>query len=289
MAVSSRVTVLSEGRSIATVATADATPRSLAALMVGRELDERPPPRPRVRARAPVMLEIEELWVSGASGARGGQGRLAAASTPARSSRSPGSRATGSASSPRRSRGSARAAARHPSPRRQAAARRRSARGAARRHRLRSRGPLRHRRRPRPQHRLESRAALLPRALGLARAAAAALGHPRACRRADRALPDRRAGPLGRGARALGRQPAEARRGARVLGAPASGRRGLADPRARRRARPRPCAPTCAKPPRRGAAVLLLSEDLDEILDARRPVARDLRGPPRRRPAALTC
>jgi ABC-type uncharacterized transport system ATPase subunit len=38
MAVADRVTVLRRGRSIATVATADATPRSLAALMVGREL-----------------------------------------------------------------------------------------------------------------------------------------------------------------------------------------------------------------------------------------------------------
>src|SRR5262249_36507042 len=41
-AVSDRVTVLRAGKSIATVATADATPRSLAALMVGRELSDAP-------------------------------------------------------------------------------------------------------------------------------------------------------------------------------------------------------------------------------------------------------
>ena len=38
-AVADRVTVLRGGRAVATVATADATPRSLAALMVGREID----------------------------------------------------------------------------------------------------------------------------------------------------------------------------------------------------------------------------------------------------------
>src|SRR5207248_4999537 len=37
--VADRVTVLRRGRSIATVSTADATPRSLAALMVGREIE----------------------------------------------------------------------------------------------------------------------------------------------------------------------------------------------------------------------------------------------------------
>ena len=44
MAVSDRVTVLRGGKTVATVATADSTPRSLAALMVGRELDESPAP-----------------------------------------------------------------------------------------------------------------------------------------------------------------------------------------------------------------------------------------------------
>ncbi len=65
-AVSDRVTVLRGGRSIATVATADATPRSLAALMVGRELAE------PVREARPVpgdpMLEVDELWVGGSRG-----------------------------------------------------------------------------------------------------------------------------------------------------------------------------------------------------------------------------
>src|SRR4029079_4366431 len=38
-AVADRVTVLQRGRSVATVDTADATPRTLAALMVGREIE----------------------------------------------------------------------------------------------------------------------------------------------------------------------------------------------------------------------------------------------------------
>src|SRR5690349_12143212 len=46
-AVADRVTVLRGGRSIATVPTADATLRSLASLMVGREMDAAAVPRPR--------------------------------------------------------------------------------------------------------------------------------------------------------------------------------------------------------------------------------------------------
>ncbi len=65
-AVSDRVTVLRGGRSIATVATADATPRSLAALMVGRELAE--PVREARPDPGEAMLEVEELWVAGSRG-----------------------------------------------------------------------------------------------------------------------------------------------------------------------------------------------------------------------------
>src|SRR5438067_6678933 len=54
-AVADRVTVLRDGRSIATVDTAEATPRSLAALMVGRELAGGGVPA----ARAPGKLELE--------------------------------------------------------------------------------------------------------------------------------------------------------------------------------------------------------------------------------------
>jgi simple sugar transport system ATP-binding protein len=62
-AVSDRVTVLRGGRSVATVATVDATPRSLAALMVGRELsDTARGPRPPAGDK---VLEVDDLWVAG--------------------------------------------------------------------------------------------------------------------------------------------------------------------------------------------------------------------------------
>jgi simple sugar transport system ATP-binding protein len=65
-AVSNRVTVLRGGRSIATVETADATPRSLAELMVGRELvDGAREPRP---APAGPILEVAGLRVRGNRG-----------------------------------------------------------------------------------------------------------------------------------------------------------------------------------------------------------------------------
>ncbi|HEX7084210.1 MAG TPA: ABC transporter ATP-binding protein [Gaiellaceae bacterium] len=66
-AVSDRVTVLRAGRTVATVDTADATPRSLASLMVGRDVSgferqERPgePGEP--------VLEIDDLWAAGDRG-----------------------------------------------------------------------------------------------------------------------------------------------------------------------------------------------------------------------------
>jgi simple sugar transport system ATP-binding protein len=68
LAVADRVTVLRGGRSMATVAAATATPRSLAALMVGREIDE----TGRVEREAPpstdVALAIEHLSVAGDRG-----------------------------------------------------------------------------------------------------------------------------------------------------------------------------------------------------------------------------
>jgi simple sugar transport system ATP-binding protein len=65
-AVADRVTVLRGGRSLETVSAADATPRSLAALMVGRELGGGGP----ARARAPgeAMLELEGVWTQGDRG-----------------------------------------------------------------------------------------------------------------------------------------------------------------------------------------------------------------------------
>jgi simple sugar transport system ATP-binding protein len=65
-AVADRVTVLRDGRALATVAAAEATPRSLAALMVGRELAG----VGAAAARAPggVVLELEDLWAPGDRG-----------------------------------------------------------------------------------------------------------------------------------------------------------------------------------------------------------------------------
>jgi ABC-type uncharacterized transport system ATPase subunit len=67
-AVADRVTVLRGGRSIATVNTADATPRELAALMVGRQVEL----AARVGREAPhgptVALEAEDLSVRGDRG-----------------------------------------------------------------------------------------------------------------------------------------------------------------------------------------------------------------------------
>ncbi|HWQ23030.1 MAG TPA: ABC transporter ATP-binding protein [Gaiellaceae bacterium] len=67
LAVSSRVTVLRGGRTVATLATADATPRSLAALMVGREVAE----ARRVERGGPpgdVALALEGVSVAGDRG-----------------------------------------------------------------------------------------------------------------------------------------------------------------------------------------------------------------------------
>jgi ABC-type uncharacterized transport system ATPase subunit len=70
MAVADRVTVLRAGRSVATLPIADATPRKLAALMVGREIDAA---RRLDREQAEfgeVVLEVEELSAAGDRGER---------------------------------------------------------------------------------------------------------------------------------------------------------------------------------------------------------------------------
>jgi simple sugar transport system ATP-binding protein len=66
-AVADRVTVLRNGRTIATVPTAEATPRSLAALMVGRELAAAQSEQPS-RTRGDCVLRIESLWAPGDRG-----------------------------------------------------------------------------------------------------------------------------------------------------------------------------------------------------------------------------
>lgn len=67
-AVADRVTVLRNGRTIATVPTAEATPRSLAALMVGRELAAAQSEQAS-RTRGDCVLRIENLWAPGDRGA----------------------------------------------------------------------------------------------------------------------------------------------------------------------------------------------------------------------------
>jgi general nucleoside transport system ATP-binding protein len=66
-AVADRVTVLRRGKSVATVPAADATPRSLAALMVGRELEA----GQRQTDRGPVgepVLQLDGVWADGDRG-----------------------------------------------------------------------------------------------------------------------------------------------------------------------------------------------------------------------------
>src|SRR5205814_7614744 len=66
-AVAHRVTVLRGGRSVATVTTAEATPRSLAALMVGREVAG-PQRVDAARTAGDCVLELNGLWVEGDRG-----------------------------------------------------------------------------------------------------------------------------------------------------------------------------------------------------------------------------
>ncbi len=102
-AVSDRVTVLRAGKAIATVETADATPHSLATLMVGREIK----PVTRDRRTAPEgapVLEVDSLWVDGDRGGAPAVRGSPSSFVRARSRPWPASPATASASWPRRSR-----------------------------------------------------------------------------------------------------------------------------------------------------------------------------------------
>jgi simple sugar transport system ATP-binding protein len=65
-AVSDRVTVLRTGRNVATVNAAEATPRSLAELMVGRDLGEGV--RPQARDFGDPVLALEDVWADGDRG-----------------------------------------------------------------------------------------------------------------------------------------------------------------------------------------------------------------------------
>ena len=66
-AVSDRVTVLRAGRVTATVPTADATPQSLAALMVGHDVTTVRRGR-SAPVDAPTVLDVDDLWVQGDRG-----------------------------------------------------------------------------------------------------------------------------------------------------------------------------------------------------------------------------
>ena len=67
-AVADRVTVLRRGKSVATVSAAEATPRSLAALMVGRELEAGRRDDSERGPAGDAVLEIDELWADGDRG-----------------------------------------------------------------------------------------------------------------------------------------------------------------------------------------------------------------------------
>ena len=66
MAVSDRVTILRAGRNVDTVSTADASPRSLAALMVGHDVAT--VQRNGDRGHGEAVLEVRDLWVDGDRG-----------------------------------------------------------------------------------------------------------------------------------------------------------------------------------------------------------------------------
>src|ERR671937_278205 len=66
MAVADRVPVLRGGRAIATIDAAETTRRSLASLMVGREVAAGA--APAARARGDVVLRVEHVWASGDRG-----------------------------------------------------------------------------------------------------------------------------------------------------------------------------------------------------------------------------
>ena len=168
-AVSDRVTVLRGGRTVATLATADASPQELAALMVGRDVElakrverARPPREDAAlyvdglsvrgdrgeEALRDVALSVREGEILGVAGVAGnGQRELAEAITGMRPS-SGGVVYVGRAQAPQR----------------------RPARGDRGRGRPRSRGSSRHRRRAQPEHRREHGDQVLPRARRLASA-----------------------------------------------------------------------------------------------------------------------
>ena len=267
MAVSDRVTVLRDGRSVATVDDREldaavarrADGRARAAHVPRRtttraQLGERAArggraqrprataaPRPSTTSRSTVHAG-EILGVAGVAG--NGQRELAEAVTGLRPLTAGTIRVGGAA-----------------------AARRRPARGDQGRHRARPGGPAAHGRRPEPQHLVERRAQVVPRPTRTRSGPFLRFHHIRdwaveLIRRYDVKAP----GPGDAGAPALGRQPAEGRARARVLGRPARARDRRADARARRR-RDRDRARVPARGGRRRRRRSCSSrEDLDELM-----------------------
>ena len=187
-AVSDRVTVLRGGKSVATASTAESTPRSLASLMVGREVGEAER-KPRAEPTGP-MLELDDIWAAGSRGEDAVRGVslsvrageiVAVAGVAGNGQRELAETISGLRAASKGTITVAGKSVRAGDPR--------SAH--ERRDRLRPRGPACHGRCARPEHRLEPRASLLPRLAGFARPAADARQDPRAGGRADPALPDR--------------------------------------------------------------------------------------------------
>ena len=211
-AVSDRVTVLRDGKTVATVATADATPRSLAALMVGREVVARRARRARRRDRRAGARGRATLWAAGDRGGDALRGVDARRCAPARSSRSPASPGNGQRELAETITGMRPPTRGEIVRRRPAAARRRRARGDPRRRRARPGGPAAHRRRAVALDRLERRAQVVPRGDASTRGPLLRL---RAIREHAAELIERYdvrgGGPGAARAPALGRQPAEGR------------------------------------------------------------------------------
>ena len=263
-AVSDRVTVLRGGKSVATASTAESTPRSLASLMVGREVGEAER-KPRAEPTGP-MLELDDIWAAGSRGedaVRGVSLSVRAGEIVAVA----GVAGNGQRELRRDDLRPARSVEGDDHRCGQVGPGRRSAFRHERRDRLHPRGQARHGRRPRAEHRVEPRAPLLPRLAGLARPVPDARQDPHAGCRADRALPDRGARPGHAGTRALRRESAEGSDRAREFsGSPrvviaSSPTQGL-DVGATETVRSYLLEAAAG-----GAAVLVFSEDLDEILE----------------------
>ena len=263
-AVADRVTVLRGGKTVATVDAAPSTLRSLATLMVGREVDFAPPLEQARRLADVQALEVDGLTVSGDRGeiavndvsfairegeivgvagvAGNGQRELAEALSGMRDIDAGSVRISG-----RLLRGG--------DPREAILAGVAHVPG----------GSSRHGARPEPERHEQRRHEDLPAALALARAAPRAPTHARGRGQDRPAL--RREDPWDRdaGAQSLRREPPEAHPRPGVRRRPATSSSSPSPPAGSTSARSRRCTRTFATRLRRGVAILLMSEDLDEI------------------------